>query len=303
MRKDLNKILVEDPRRGGDKFSWHRNCKLNATFDEDAVGGKESMMSARRRAKGNRKRFGDHLAPLRGLLRTKVGEKWDDVYGEICRTFNKDKVMNNHILEHTFGDFVDIHSKFDEDGDILTKGSGRWSRWYYVSTTNNQKRESFYVHPETGVLCSTYVEREAGIAKLEAERLAAKKAEYFRKHSNGEHLWNEDGVWYVFTIAKVPEAYYEYVCPSWGPFDKRAKWTTMSLAEREANGQRVLVRPDYRVVNPSRYNQWSRDSLPRTLYYARKRVASRTILKQHGLVGTNAPVGSARSQRELKKYR
>lgn len=302
MRKDLNKILVEDPRRGGDKFSWHRNCKLNATFDEDAVGGKESMMSARRRAKGNRKRFGDHLAPLRGLLRTKVGQPWNDVYSEICRTFNKDKVMNNHILEHTFGDFVDVHTMLDEDGDILTRGNGRWAKWYYLITTNNQRRESFYVHPTTGLLCSNYVEREAGHAKAEAAKAAEARAQYFREHSANEHLWKEDGVWYLFSIRNVPETYYEYVCPSWWPFDKRAKWTTMTSAEREANGQRVLVRPDYRTVNPQMYNRWGANRLPKNRYYAVKQVANRTILQQHGLVGTNAPVGNGRSQRELKKY-
>ena len=172
MRKDFDKVITEDPRRGGvRKFREIRHSKGNEVFDEEFSGGKESIMQRRRIAGGERKQFGDHLAPLRGFMRSKVGQCWDDVYSEICRTFDQRKQTNAHILQHVQDDFLTKVVLIN--GEIY-----RVSTWAQTAPlgTSPGKYVDFYVHPLTGILCSNHKENEVGTKK----RLKAKR-EAFRE--------------------------------------------------------------------------------------------------------------------------
>lgn len=305
MRNDFNRVLTEDPRRGSDrKFREYRRAKGNAVFDDEFSGGKESMMKRRRVAKGERKSFGDHLSPLRGWVAKQVGKKWDDVYSEVCALFDRRSFIKDHVHQHIFRDFVQINTRMI-DGKVCVLD--RWDGWHEIEA--DYRRHDFYVHPITGILCTTYKEKEPGHAARAAEKAAEHRDKVFREHSKDAHLYFENGQWWVYLLADRPALRIEYRCPSWWTNAERVRWETMTLAEREREGQPVWVRPEIAEIKAphvrtgARY--WhTRDMCPDGRYYFEKRVASRKILKAHGLDGTAVfeDVGTM-SHRARSKYR
>lgn len=305
MRSDFNRVLTEDPRRGSrTKFREYRRAKGNAVFDDEFSGGKESMMKRRRIAKGERKSFGDLLGPLEGWVFKQVGKNWDDVYSEVCRLFDRRSQIKDHVHQHIFRDFVETNTKFI-DGKVCV--FDRWNGWVPIE---KRFRRNFYVHPVTGVLCNAEKQGEPGSAK----KAEAEKQEHlnrvFRAHNKDAHLYFEGGLWWVYFLADRPQPQLKYVCPLWWSNVERERWETMTLAEREREGQPIWVRA---AVNPlqapavsygTRYWQ-ARSMCPNDRYYFAKRVASRKILKAHGLVGTAEykEDEGKRSHREMSKYR
>lgn len=301
MRKDFNKVLTEDPRRGSDrKFREYRHAKGNDVFDDQFFGGKESMMTRRRIAKGERKRFGDLLGPLRGWVRKQVGRKWNDVYSEVCEHFDRRSQIKDHVHVHILRDFVDTKVKLI-DGKVYV--INRWGGWREVSGT--QKRPYFYVHPGSGILCMAADEKEAGhAARAEAER-AERLNKVFRVHDRDAHLYFDDGQWWVYRLADIPEQRQELVCPSWSSFEVRIRWAKMTHEERLEQGVWVWVRPEYHEVKPPtiEYSRWQYvDKCPTGRYYYIKQAASRKILKAHGLTGTAEFKEKKASHRERSKW-
>lgn len=306
MRDDFDKVLTEDPRRGSRaKFRQVRRSKKNASFDDEFSGGKESMMTQRRnQQKQNRKTFGDHLNPLRKFIATQVGKRWDDVHSEICAKFDRRTQNQNHVHQHVFDDFVETNTRM-VDGKVCS--FTRWDGWKEVGTSYS--RRGCYVHPTTGVLCSTYKENEPGhAAKTKAIQLQRQQA-VFREHSKDEHLYLENGVWMLYRLDDRPAPHIEYRCPTWWTGLERLRWEKMTLAEREREGQAVWVRTPVVEVKapgvPYGGKYWmARDMAPANQYYFTKQVASRKILRAHGLVGTapGVPTGTM-SHREASKYR
>lgn len=305
MRKDFNRVLTEDPRYGSNKkFREYRNAKGNAVFDEEFSGGKESMMMRRRIAKGERKSFGDHLSPLRGWVAKQVGKKWDDVYSEVCALFDRRSFIKAHVHQHLLRDFVELNTKYI-DGKVCTLS--RWNGWREIGSS---KYDEFYVHPVTGILCTAREDKEAGhAAKAEAAR-AAELAEVFRVHNRNTHLYFENGQWWLYFLTDIPQPYWEYRCPSWWTNAERERWKTMTLTEREREGQLLFVRPAFNPIRPPAVaapygsRAWfARSMCPENRYYCAKRVASRKILKGHGLAGTAEFVENTRTHREMSKYR
>lgn len=175
MRDDLNKLLCERERHG------HRACygdvrhtrADNKLFDEDGEYMHQSRESMKRRhvLHGNRKSFSENLNPLYGLVRKNVNRPWNKVYSEICQNFNKDSVINQHILTHLF-DFVDTKTKLDAKGKVLVHYWG--GRWRELKDT----WADYYVHPRTGILTfNKYKESwKAARRKAQEERRKAEAA-------------------------------------------------------------------------------------------------------------------------------
>jgi len=306
MRKDFNRVLTEDPRRGSrSKFSQVRRSKLNATFDEEFSGGKESMMTQRRnQKKQNRKTFGDLLTPLEGWVRKQVGKKWDDVYSEVCELFDRRSQIKDHVHQHLFDDYVERNTALI-DGKVCIFSS---YDGYKPVTESTWRRRSFYIHPVTGILCDTYKENEPGHSKKLDEAKAAKKAETFREHDRDTHLYFDDGLWYVYHLKNRPVPHIEYRCPNWWRGDDRRRWETMTEAERAREGSPVWVKtqPKDEVQAPNIGSHWYyRNYCPADRYYCDRRVANRRLLKAHGLVGTATfkPEEGTLSHRERSKYR
>lgn len=299
MRNDFNRVLTEDPRRGGQKFHDVRRSKGNDVFDDEFSGGKESMMRRRRIAKGERKSFGDHLTPLEGWVRKQVGRKWDDVYSEVCKLFDRRSQIKDHVHQHLIRDFVELNTRFI-DGKVCVLS--RWDGWTEIS--QGWRRHVFYVHPVTKILCSTEKQNEPGAAKRKEAAKAEAKAKIFRKHGK-DHLFFVDGVWKLYEIKNRPFKILVYKCPTTISY---SAWVKLTSAEQEQVGVPTWESPHYTEVKPpfAFYNFGREYGLASTEYYASVKIAPRKILKQHGLVGTAEYDEAAipkRSHREMSKYR
>lgn len=298
MRKDFNRVLTTDPRNGHDlKFSEVRRAKENATFDGEFSGGKESMKTQRRNTFQRRKSFGDHIEPLRRFMRKQVGKKWADVYSEICELFDKRSQVLYHVHQHVLDDFIELNTKM-VDGKVHEYT--RWDGYREIETTANNDHPTIYVHPETGIICSNYVENEAGFKAKKNEADKAARRRVFREHSKDVQLHYIDGVWWEFTMKDIPPLVLRIVCPFTTWAEERA-WSKLSSAEKELTGKRVWERPAYSAVqDPYR---WS-SRLTRGRYYVSKKVASRRVLKQHDLVGTNKDIAvKTMNHRKAATYR
>lgn len=167
MREDLNKVLCEDSRLGGLDYHWYRKKMddLAAPYEEYAEEEAHSGDSSRLRVGirsskiywNGRRRFNEHLNPLKGVLRKNTGRKWDKVYSEICEVFDKRSVINQHILEHLF-DYVNNKDIIIREGKVHVQERSRY--WRYAANEAPEdgiiplKKSSvqWYVDPRDGIL-------------------------------------------------------------------------------------------------------------------------------------------------------
>ena len=91
------------------------------------------------------KYLSDHLGPLRRLLRSKVGQPWNDVYSELRQRLDRNTVTGLHVLSHLW-DYVEQHVEMI-DGVPYCKGTRHHGR-----QLGTGHRYEFYIHPETGIL-------------------------------------------------------------------------------------------------------------------------------------------------------
>jgi len=122
----MKKILVLRGRSGGGLKRKGRR------LPHDQSPKREPMSRGR-----GTKWLGENLAPLRRFLERRVGQRWDDVYSEICAQINRSNAVQRHILEH-LGDMVELHPDMI-DGAPHTANYGqalrplhrtRWTRFY-----------------------------------------------------------------------------------------------------------------------------------------------------------------------------
>ena len=300
MRSDLNKLLCEHERYGSkDHYKNYRNLKQfkpkHGTEGEN-VPMRESM---KYRYGWDTKSFGENLNPLYGAVRKAVGRKWDKFYSELCKSFDKRSVINQHILQHLF-DHVKVNNVFvDEDGEIYVLHK-------YSTRVEKLKDGSFeyYVDPRDGILKRNKFFRSyrQGIA----ERAKAKKAEeekVFRQLDDGTVLRLINGVWFQFDILPVPEVEIVYVRPSgmdtfntgWTYKPGKIKtWDELNEQERKRHGVKRIIGGTARdeFTNEIVYVDKALSktvgsfvhSRQKKTYHANKRTAPRKILKKAGIV-------------------
>lgn len=207
MRDDFNKLLTERERRGStSRFGEVRHDKH---FAPDEVAGRESMKK-RYDAYGDRKEFNENLNPLIKFLRGQVGRPWDKVYSEITKTFDKRKVINDHILQHLF-DYVETKDVYVENGELWIRS--RWKGAVRVKE-HTERRDSYYVDPRDGIMKKFKTETSRQRSRKQAEKAKVEKAKVFRTLPDGSELRFINGAWYHFEWALVPEQIIGYHCPS-----------------------------------------------------------------------------------------
>lgn len=142
----LSEIVIERPRGGrrislkkvtGNKKFLH---KLTQEASEDGLL-QPYVLKPRRKTKY----LTDHLNPIRRLLKSKVGQPWNQVHSELSRRLDANTMTGRHVLDHV-RDYVIEHVEF-VDGILYAKDGWRHRplrAGYYAQ---------FYVHPETGLLC------------------------------------------------------------------------------------------------------------------------------------------------------
>jgi len=324
MRKDFNKQLTERERLGHKmKFGDVRNAKLNKVLDEEMSGGKESIHTRRRHAKGGnggRKSFNENLNPLKNYLSDNVGRPWDKIYSEITSTFDKRKVINNHILEHLF-QYVE-REVYIVDGKPCTLNKWRHKSKEYSPITPSKRNDTFYVDPRDGLMKAPKQEshakrrsREGQEAKAAEERLRR----LYARIDEDNHLIRKDGIWWVYTAKEKPPKVMEYSRPYFSLYADSKAWTELyeSQPTEEAKKKMLIGRlvdgpmpdkietPDVPgFYNGSWYSKSARRMIPDNKYFYKRQAASHKQLKAAGVDGmVSEEEPKNMSHREASKYR
>jgi hypothetical protein len=203
VRDDLTKVLCEHERsRSWDGYSNYRNLDkferqyddvIDDDLDEPFTGvGSGHRESMKHRFGYDTKSFGEHLSPLYGIVRKNVGRKWDKVYSELSKNFDRRSATGNHIFQHLFDQLAKpAETYIGEDGKV-------WTRYSY----GNDKpiRESyyeFYVDPRDGIL-KRNLQRKSyrQVQRQRAVEKAREDAKVKRVISTEIELHNLDGVWF-----------------------------------------------------------------------------------------------------------
>lgn len=198
MRKDLQKQLCEQERRGsGMGFRDHRKSKAHA-IDEEFSAGRESM---KKRYGYNTKDFSENFNPLWGVIRTNVNRPWDKVYSELCEVFDMRNHVNAHIVLHLF-QFVETKTVF-EDGVVYAR---RHDGVGPLEPLADSSRE-YFVHPKTGILLKNKFYRSHTQMYKERKQKELKEEEKLTKViSETLQLCRraEDSPWFICTLAVIP---------------------------------------------------------------------------------------------------
>ena len=185
----LNEILIERPRCGMrislKKLTGYRK-RLHKLTEEAIEDGllRPYLLKPRNKSKY----FSDHLGPLRRFLRSRVGQRWDDVYSDLCRRLDTRTLAGQHVLSHLW-DYVECHVELI-DGIPHEKpvfGKGGPLNYFY--------RDQFYVHPETGILCIVEKKPRKQKRQPQTDLVEIDDCHQYRK-------LNE--IWYLITLEELP---------------------------------------------------------------------------------------------------
>lgn len=151
----------------------------------------EETFSPMRKTKGKRVEinFGDRTKPLFRFLESSVGKKWDNVYSELCKNFDKRSLRSWHLFSHI--DFYMVPSVEKKDGKYYHASPFSWY-WKKEEIRHYQ----FFVD-ENGYL------RQGKKTDTKRERLNARikqkeeKKEYYIDIESG-YLEKIDGIWFYF---------------------------------------------------------------------------------------------------------
>jgi hypothetical protein len=149
MRDDMDKVIVERPRRGGgvqgDGRKW-RNSRER--------GSHLGMTQGYRHRKG----FNENLAPLKRWLHKQVHRPWDKVYAELCSGIDRRSTVQAHIFQH-IDDFVEREAVL-RDGEVRVRKS-----WWRSGGDRVPLRDAahveLFVHPATGILLPNRLRHKA----------------------------------------------------------------------------------------------------------------------------------------------
>jgi hypothetical protein len=179
MRQDMQKIIVEKPRYGGDR-SIHKPRRPGTEWEHYPT--KEGI---RRRWK-DRKSLSDNLRPLYAYLDKQVGRPWDKVWSEICARLDFRSVLGFHVKSH-IDQHVERHVKLVDDGVAYEKHQrSSWGPPLPI--------DGLYVHPVTGLVCQQRrPKRRRPGNPYEADR---------RILPDGRQFHRYDGQWYEVTLTE-----------------------------------------------------------------------------------------------------
>lgn len=199
MRRDMNKVLTERPRGGGNDGQKHERTYKNKlrvrekqyykNIEIDDRPTKESMRRRHVRG-GSSKELTDHIKPLRRYLLSQVGRKWDDVWSDICKVMKGNSLQANHVKDHVRWCV----------GGIPHAGQ----TYFLAEDWHNPRRNPVWVD-EHGIL-----RKGEGRRRLRAKDLK-KTYDYVRESALVEYH-KINGCWYRLTLA-------EYEVPAYRRYD------------------------------------------------------------------------------------
>jgi len=187
----LSEIVIERPRSGTIRSSSRKikgvKKNLYAVTKEATEDG---LLRPYLLKTPKLKNLSDHLAPLRGFLRSKVGYPWNEVYSELCERLKTNTMAGQHVLSHVF-DYVNLHVEII-DGVPQGKPNGRFN-----FSLENSYYPKYYVHPKTGILCVAHKTRPKPKLTKPKDLLVIDSYHEYR-------LIND--IWYRVTFADLPGA-------------------------------------------------------------------------------------------------
>lgn len=240
MRADMAKVLIEDARTQSAERSRKWGKRLKYDPDSDYDDEPKKIKSSRYWQYGyNHKNSTDVLGPLKGFLKSRVGQPWDDVYSEICRNLDRRSVTGLHVFTHLW-QFVDLNCWIGaKTGKVYCNG-----KWGHSQPTD------FYVHPWTGVLCEVPRRSRQFWRKNRTKRDPVKFIPINDSGYSGTAYQNLEGIWYYTEWAKEErEATYN----SYSRLVGRNPWSVKE--EMLILKKRQLSKKELRDLKLCNYNQ------------------------------------------------
>lgn len=150
--KRMDEEVIECYRRGWRTKHGKGYTKRTRPSLWDDIGRRESIKA---RHTGERRRLNDNLEPLIRYLRSHVGQHWDKVYSDLCRSLDTSTVTGQHVIDHLKHM---VHTNVVKEGKRLITHDGRQPRELMDSTWF--RVQEFYVHPKSGVLMQVKPKRK-----------------------------------------------------------------------------------------------------------------------------------------------
>jgi hypothetical protein len=208
MRKDMFKVIVEKERwNSQEKFDNKTSRKYLNSFkpnsnnkedwdeweDENRLSHLPKKVTGSKPQGWNRKELNENLNPLKGFINSRVGQKWDDVWSEICQEINSNSTVQKHVLDHA-KDYVETNCYYDNQNRVWTNTS---SGPMLVSPVTYYKYSSkHYVEPETGILRKVQIIHNKKKKEKPIDRVEI---------GNNQQLHKINGIWYCVTLKEFPK--------------------------------------------------------------------------------------------------
>jgi hypothetical protein len=230
----LSEIVIERPRRGMrislKKVTGYKKALYK--FTQDAIEGDGPFNAYFIKPHHKTKYLNDHLNPIKRLLRSKVGQSWNEVHSELNTRLDANTMAGRHVLDHV-RDFVIEQVEMIDDVPYR-KAHQRYS--WRSAILGTRYDDEFYVHPETGTLC--LASRSCDVKGIKPPSYKPKRDDYLaidRDH----HYQKIDDLWYHITLAQAPA---ESV---WDAVKKEminAPGNRYAIAKRQCNKQEIQTR-------------------------------------------------------------
>ena len=183
MRPDMKKVIVAKPKAGGGRSSGTAKA-AKITEESPTREGKSRIGFDNKHTSGL-------YGPIRKFIQSKVGQRWDSVWSEVCEN-SKDKLGS--VLRERILNIVAVKCTIDEDGSFLIDGR-RWVHYDY------------YVHPKTNIL--TKSEQKSRIYPRPAKPSDKPSGKIYTM--DGMEYYCHENIWYRIRSAdyvpKVREGY------------------------------------------------------------------------------------------------
>ena len=224
----MHKVVVERPRWNPGPGKHGRRANLSDELLPKFEGIK--------RPHAHRKGLTDLLGPLKRWLHSQAGRSWNDVYSEAsvfsrceaCAVIKPDSVIRAHIKTHLL-EFVHRHT-FLKDGEVWCF-TGRWRHGEVPFESVASNWASFYIHPETGLLC----EVPARPHRCWCDKKANRRSLTLRWLDDTTLLRQLNGCWFECRMAEFPERFVKGDSP-WR-FDLAEKIAIYRSKAREIYGR------------------------------------------------------------------
>lgn len=187
----MGKVVTERPRKpSGLKYNAKgRRARFKKDLSENAPTWEATGKG--RKSSGNYKDFDDHIRPLEGYLKSRVGYEWNDTYSEISKNLPANSMAGHHIREQHIKSMVELNPK-ERDGKY-----GYYARRYAnpEKGSNLCKRDGWvfteYSHGEF------YVDFNGILRRAPRIKYRAPVPEMTKKVVDDQAYEKIDGIWYA----------------------------------------------------------------------------------------------------------